>query len=230
MKKLYYSQLLEYRSLICASLDWWRHYWDGIPKCVVFTDHKSLQLYPKSENVNLRQRSGLKLLMIMIVRIRYHPEKGMFVLTPKRTIQTLEDMLCAGVIDFGSSWDRHLRLVEFSYSNSYRAGIAMEGRCAFRKVRKVKSTNYIGPFKVLARIGLVAYTLEFPEELKGIHSTFHISNLKKCLAEGEVVVPLEEIQLDHKLHMIEEPVEIVDKEVKRLKQSRIPIVKVRWNS
>ncbi|GKB20404.1 putative reverse transcriptase domain-containing protein [Tanacetum coccineum] len=84
--------------------------------------------------------------------------------------------------------------------------------------------------KVLARIGLVAYTLELPEELKGIHSTFHVSNLKKCLAEGEVVVPLEEIQLDDKLHMIEEPVEIVDKEVKRLKQSRIPIVKVHWNS
>ncbi|GKE65980.1 putative reverse transcriptase domain-containing protein [Tanacetum coccineum] len=74
------------------------------------------------------------------------------------------------------------------------------------------------------------YTLELPEELKGIHSTFHVSNLKKCLAEGDVIVPMEEIQLDNKLHMIEEPVEIVDKEVKRLKQSRIPIVKVRWNS
>ncbi|GJZ67425.1 putative reverse transcriptase domain-containing protein [Tanacetum coccineum] len=84
--------------------------------------------------------------------------------------------------------------------------------------------------KVLARIGPVAYTLELPEELKGIHSTFHVSNLKKCLAEGEVVVPLEEIQLDDKLHMIEEPVEIFDKEVKRLKQSQIHIVKVRWNS
>ncbi|GJU15894.1 putative reverse transcriptase domain-containing protein [Tanacetum coccineum] len=84
--------------------------------------------------------------------------------------------------------------------------------------------------KIVARVGHVAYTLELPEELKGIHSTFHVSNLKKCLAEGDVVVPMEEIQLDDKLHMIEEPVEIVDKEVKRLKQSRIPIVKVRWNS
>ncbi|GJT72446.1 reverse transcriptase domain-containing protein [Tanacetum coccineum] len=67
------------------------------------------------------------------------------------------------------------------------------------------------------------YMLELPEELKGIHTTFHISNLKKWLAEGDVVVPMKEIQL-------EEPVEIVDKEVKRLKQSRIPIVKVCWNS
>ncbi|GJS43030.1 putative reverse transcriptase domain-containing protein [Tanacetum coccineum] len=76
---------------------------------------------------------------------------------------------------------------------------------------------------------LSAWKGALPEELKWIHSTFHVSNLKKYLAEGEVVVPLEEIQLDDKLHMIEESVEIVDKEVKRLKQSRIPIVKVRWN-
>ncbi|GKE55166.1 putative reverse transcriptase domain-containing protein [Tanacetum coccineum] len=84
--------------------------------------------------------------------------------------------------------------------------------------------------KIVARVGPVAFTLELLEELKGIHSTFHVSNLKKCLAEGDVVVLREEIQLDDKLHMIEEPVEILDKEVKRLKQSRIPIVKVRWNS
>ncbi|GJT53516.1 putative reverse transcriptase domain-containing protein [Tanacetum coccineum] len=71
--------------------------------------------------------------------------------------------------------------------------------------------------KIVARVGPVAYTLELPEELKVIHSTFHVSNLKKCLAEGDIVVPMKEIQLDDKLHMIEEPVEIVDKEVKRLK-------------
>ncbi|GJW96628.1 hypothetical protein Tco_0178436 [Tanacetum coccineum] len=92
------------------------------------------------------------------------------------------------------------------------------------------SPCYIGQFKILARVGSVAYTLELPEELKGIHSTFHVLNLKKCLAEGEVVVPMDEIQVDDKLHMIEEPVEVVDRELKQLKQSRIPIVKVRWNS
>nr|GEX95680.1 putative reverse transcriptase domain-containing protein [Tanacetum cinerariifolium] len=84
--------------------------------------------------------------------------------------------------------------------------------------------------KILARVGPVAYTLELPEELKRIHCTFHVSNLKRCLAEGDVVVPVDEIQLDDKLHMIKEPVEVVDREVKRLKQSRIPIIKVHWNS
>nr|GEW97311.1 putative reverse transcriptase domain-containing protein [Tanacetum cinerariifolium] len=103
-----------------------------------------------------------------------------------------------------------------------------KGNVRFRKREKL-SPRYIGPFKILARVCHVAYTLELPEELKGIHSTFHVSNLKKCLAEGDVVIPLDEIQLDDKLHMIEEPVEVVDREVKRLRQSQIPIVKVRWN-
>ncbi|GKA89713.1 hypothetical protein Tco_0811525 [Tanacetum coccineum] len=69
-----------------------------------------------------------------------------------------------------------------------------------------------------------------PDKLRGIHNTFHVSNLKKCLADENLVIPLEEIQLDDKLHFIEELVEIMDREVKQLKQSRIPIVKVRWNS
>ncbi|GKE23679.1 hypothetical protein Tco_1435191 [Tanacetum coccineum] len=105
-----------------------------------------------------------------------------------------------------------------------------KGTVHFGKLRKL-SPRYIGPFKILARVGHVAYTLELREELKGIHNTFHISNLKKCLAEGDVVVvAMDEIQLDDKLHLIEEPVEVIDREVKRHKQSRIPIVKVRWNS
>ncbi|GJS05031.1 putative reverse transcriptase domain-containing protein [Tanacetum coccineum] len=79
--------------------------------------------------------------------------------------------------------------------------------------------------KILARVGPIAYMLEFLEELKGIHNTFHVLNLKKYLADGDVVVPMDEIQLDDKLHIIEEPVKVVDREVKRLKQSRIPIVK-----
>ncbi|GKA00892.1 putative reverse transcriptase domain-containing protein, partial [Tanacetum coccineum] len=209
----------------------------------------------------------------------YHPQTDG---QSKRTIQTLEDMLCACVIDFRSSWDRHLSLVEFSYNNSYHASIKAapyevlygqkcrspicwsevgdsqltgpeliyrrtkplefevsdmvllkvlpwKGAMRFGKRRKL-SPRYIGPFRIIASVGPIAYTLELPEELKRIHSTFHVLNLKKCLAEGDIVVLIDEIQLDDKLHMIEEPVEVVDREVKRLKQSRIHIVKVRWNS
>nr|GEU34962.1 putative reverse transcriptase domain-containing protein [Tanacetum cinerariifolium] len=92
------------------------------------------------------------------------------------------------------------------------------------------SLRYIGSFKVLERVGPIAYKLELPRELQGIHNTFHVSNLKKCLADENLIIPLEEIQLDNKFHFIEESVEIMDREVKQLKQNRIPIVKVRWNS
>ncbi|GJW60319.1 hypothetical protein Tco_0109654, partial [Tanacetum coccineum] len=90
--------------------------------------------------------------------------------------------------------------------------------------------HYIRPFKILAKVGTVAYRLELPEKLSRVHSTFHVSKLKKCMADEPLVIPLDEIQVDDKLNIIEEPVEIMDREVKRLKQSCIPIVKVRWNS
>ncbi|GJY70761.1 hypothetical protein Tco_0474464 [Tanacetum coccineum] len=86
--------------------------------------------------------------------------------------------------------------------------------------------RYIGPFKILERIGPVAYKLELPEELSNIHSTFHVSNLKKCLSNESLVIPMKELRLDDKINFVEEPAEIMDREVKKLKQSRIPIVKV----
>nr|GEX80345.1 hypothetical protein [Tanacetum cinerariifolium] len=89
---------------------------------------------------------------------------------------------------------------------------------------------YIGPFKILAKVGTITYRLELPEQLSRVHSTFYVSNLKKCLADEPLAIPLDEIQVDDKLHFIEETVEIMDREVKHLKHSRIPIVKVRWDS
>ncbi|GKC55023.1 putative reverse transcriptase domain-containing protein, partial [Tanacetum coccineum] len=86
------------------------------------------------------------------------------------------------------------------------------------------------PFKVLERVGYVAYKLELPEERSMVHNTFHVSNLKKCHAEEPLVVPLDGLHIDDKLHVVEEQIEIMDREVKWLRQSCVPIVKVRWNS
>nr|GFD06707.1 putative reverse transcriptase domain-containing protein [Tanacetum cinerariifolium] len=90
--------------------------------------------------------------------------------------------------------------------------------------------RYVGPFKVLGRIGDVAYKLDLPKELNRVHNTFHVSNLKKCHADEPLVVSLDGLHFDDKLQFVEEPVEIVDREIKRLKRSRIPLVKIRWNS
>ncbi|GJS92269.1 putative reverse transcriptase domain-containing protein [Tanacetum coccineum] len=163
----------------------------------------------------------------------------------ERTIQTLEDMLRACVIDFRKGWDRHLPLVEFSYNNSYHTsikvapfealygrhaeGVTMERGDTFRQMGNL-NPRYIRPFKILAKVRIVVYRLELLEQLSRVHSTFHVSNLKKCLSDETQVISLDEFHIDDKLHFIEEPVEILDREVKRLKQSRIPIVKVYWNS
>nr|GEX88966.1 putative reverse transcriptase domain-containing protein [Tanacetum cinerariifolium] len=104
-----------------------------------------------------------------------------------------------------------------------------KGVIRFEKQEKL-NPHYIGPFKILAKVGTVAYRLELPKKLSRVHSTFHVSNLKKGLSDEPLAISLDEIHVDDKLNFIEEPVEIIDREVKHLKQSRIPIGKVHWNS
>ncbi|KAD6796259.1 hypothetical protein E3N88_07155 [Mikania micrantha] len=100
-----------------------------------------------------------------------------------------------------------------------------------RFAKKGKLTpRYVGPFEIIERIGHVAYRLSLPDELSGVHDVFHVSNLKKCLADETLIIPIEEIQLDEHLRFVEEPLEIMDRKVKQLRRSRVPIVKVRWNS
>ncbi|GKB64268.1 hypothetical protein Tco_0920454 [Tanacetum coccineum] len=90
--------------------------------------------------------------------------------------------------------------------------------------------RFVGPFEIIEKVGLVAYRLDLPEEMNGVHDTFYVSNLKKCLADPTLQVTLDEIRVDAKLNFVEEPVEILEREFKKLKRSRIAIVKVRWNS
>nr|GFA57720.1 putative reverse transcriptase domain-containing protein [Tanacetum cinerariifolium] len=167
----------------------------------------------------------------------YHPKTGK---QSERTLQTLKDMLCACVIDFGKGWVNHLSLVEFSYNNNYHASIraapfeALYGRkcrspvCwaeyAFGKWEKL-NRRYVRPFKVLEKVGSVAYKLELPQKLSRVYNTCHVSNLKKCHADEPLVVPLGGLYFDDKLYFVEETVEIIDQEVKRLKRIRLLIVK-----
>ncbi|GKC20636.1 putative reverse transcriptase domain-containing protein, partial [Tanacetum coccineum] len=183
----------------------------------------------------------------------YHPETDG---QSERTIQTLEDMLRACVIDFGNGWVKHLPLVEFSYNNSYHASIkaapfeALYGRKCRSPVcwAEVGQVQLTGPelvqetmeriIQIKQRIQTARDRQKSYNDLKRkpmefqvgdkvmVHNTFHVSNLKKCYSDDPLVVPLEGLQVDDKLHFVEEPVEIMDREVKQLRRSRVPIVKV----
>ncbi|GKE19071.1 putative reverse transcriptase domain-containing protein [Tanacetum coccineum] len=186
----------------------------------------------------------------------YHPKTDG---QSERTIQTFKDMLRACVIDFWwklgySSTETTNNIVQIkerlktardrqkSYADNRRKPLEFivgdkvllkvspwKGVVCFGKRIKL-SPRYVGPFEVVEQVGLVAYRLRLPQELVGIHDTFHVSNLKKCLADINMHVPLEEVKIDDNLHFVEEPMEIIDCEVNKLKRRRIPIVKVRWNS
>ncbi|GJV45664.1 putative reverse transcriptase domain-containing protein, partial [Tanacetum coccineum] len=235
---------------------------------------KSAHFLPMHEDYKMERLASLYLNKIVArhgtlleMSTAYHPQTDG---ESERTIQTLEDMLRACIIDFMGSWDVHLPLVEFSYNNSYHSSV----RCApfealySRKCRspimwaEVGEGQLIGPELVqettkkisqikdrlkAARnrqknyadkrrkplefsVGDYAHQLDFPEELNGVHDTLHVSNLKKCLADQTLQVPLDEIRVDAKLNFVEEPMEILEREFKKLKHSRIAIVKVRWNS
>lgn len=234
----------------------------------------------------------------------YHPQTDG---QSERTIQTIEDMLRACVIDFGGNWDDHLPLIEFSYNNSYHTSInaapfeTLYGqRCrtpvcwaeigekqlsgpeivqeTTDKIIQVKerlkaardrqksyadnrrkplefqvgdkvllkvspwkgvvrfikrgklSPRYIGPFEIIRRIGPVAYQLQLPEEMVGIHDIFHVSNLKKCLADELLVVSLKDIEVNEQLKFVERALQIEDRKIKNLKHKRLVLVKAKWDS
>ncbi|GJV33654.1 putative reverse transcriptase domain-containing protein [Tanacetum coccineum] len=153
----------------------------------------------------------------------YHPQTDG---QSERTIQTLEDMLRACVMDFGGSWDTHLSLetTEKIMQIKERLKTAWDRQKSYADKRR-KPLEFKVRDRVLLKVSPWKGVL--PRELSCIHDTFHVSNLKKCLADSDLQVPLEEIKIDDKLYFIEEPVEIMGREVKKLKRSWILIVKVR---
>ncbi|GKD76053.1 putative reverse transcriptase domain-containing protein [Tanacetum coccineum] len=132
---------------------------------------------------------------------------------------------------FTSSYaDKRRKPLEFSVCDYVLPKVShWKGVVRFRKNGKL-APRFVGPFEIVKKVGLVAYRLRPPEELNGVHDTFHVSNLKKCLADPTLQVPLDEIQVDVKLNFVKEPMEILERDFKKLKRSRIAIVKVRWNS
>ncbi|GJW52006.1 hypothetical protein Tco_0093357 [Tanacetum coccineum] len=126
--------------------------------------------------------------------------------------------------------DKRRKLLEFEVGDQVLLKVSpWKGVVRFGKKGKL-APRYVGPFEILERIGLVAYRLRLPEELNRVHDTFHVSNLKKCLADANLYVPLDEIRFDKTLSFVEEPIEIMDQEIKKLKRKKIALVKVRWNS
>ncbi|GKC54275.1 hypothetical protein Tco_1077020 [Tanacetum coccineum] len=175
------------------------------------------EVFEGTEEVHEVRRSGVSWLCLEV-----HSVRG-------RNIYFVTNAVLSGVLFIsdlyiGPTMFEILRLRWIPQKVSPRKGIFRFGK------RGKLNPRYIGPFKILERIGPVAYKLELPEELSSIHNTFHVSNLKKCLSDEYLIIPMKELQLDDKLNFVEEPVEIMDREIKQLKQSHIPIVKVRWNS
>nr|GFA22909.1 putative reverse transcriptase domain-containing protein [Tanacetum cinerariifolium] len=126
--------------------------------------------------------------------------------------------------------DKRQKLLEFSVGDKVLLKVSpRKGVLCFGKRSKL-SQRYVGSFEIVERIGPVAYRLRLPQELVGVHDTFHVSNLKKCLADVNFHVPLDEVKVDDKLHFVEEPIGILDRGVKKFKQRWILIVKFRWNS
>ncbi|GJY95981.1 putative reverse transcriptase domain-containing protein [Tanacetum coccineum] len=144
-------------------------------------------------------------------------------------ISQIKDRLKAARDHQKSYADKRRKPLEFSVGDYVLLKVSpWKGVVRFGKKGKL-APRFVGPFEIIEKVGLVAYQLDLPEELNGVHDTFYVSNLKNYLANPTLKVPWFKIRVDAKLNFVEELVEILEREFKKLKRSRIAIVKVRWN-
>ncbi|GJR51135.1 putative reverse transcriptase domain-containing protein [Tanacetum coccineum] len=251
-EKNYTTHDLELGAVVFA-LKIWRHYMYGT-KSVIYTDHKSLQHIFSQKELNMRQRRWIELFSDYDCEIRYHPGKANVVadalsrkerVKPKRvramnmTLQSsIKDRILAAqkeAVDESAGLQKGLdeMIEQRSDGTLYyldRIWVPLKGdvrTLIMDEAHKLKYSIHPGADKMYYDL---RDRLDFPKELDGVHDTFHVSNHKKCLADPTLQVPLDEIQVDAKLNFVEEPMEILEREFKKLKHSRIAIVKVRWNS
>ncbi|GJZ75957.1 putative reverse transcriptase domain-containing protein [Tanacetum coccineum] len=192
---------------------------DRLTKSADFLPMREDDSLEKLTRQYLKERSLHKALGTRLdMSTAYHPQTDG---QSERTIQTLEDMLCSCVLDFEKSWDRYLPLVEFLFNNSYHTSIKA---APFEALYEHQNSYQDARDGQKSYAGVRQKPLEFQV---GDKVMLKVSPWKeKCLSDETLAIPLDEIQIDDKLYFIEEPVEIMNREVKRLKQSRIPIVKI----
>nr|GEZ95373.1 putative reverse transcriptase domain-containing protein [Tanacetum cinerariifolium] len=273
----YTTHDLELGAVVFA-LKIFRHYLYGT-KCIVFTDHKSLQYVLNQKELNIRQRRWIiksrqvKPLSVRSLIMTIHSNLPYQILEAQTEAHKEENVQAENLRGMEKAFKirtsgtryiknrrpeiihettekivqirQHLQAVrdrQRSYANVRRKPLLFQiGDRVMLKIspRKViirfekrgkLNPRYIEPFKILNRIGPVAYKLELLEEPSNVQNTFHVSNLKKFLSDESLIIPMKELKLDDKLNFVEEPVEIMDREIKQLRQSRIPIIRVRWNS
>ena len=160
----------------------------------------------------------------------FHPQKDG---QSERVIQILEDMLRSCVIDLEGSWDRHIGLVEYVYNNSFQSSIGMapyEALYGLLCWTELSEKKVIGPYEVIEKVGPVVYRLALPPKLEKIHSVFHVSMLRRYRSDLSHIVSTETIELRPDLTYEEEPVEILAREVKELRNKKILLVKVLWRN
>ncbi|GJY76016.1 putative reverse transcriptase domain-containing protein [Tanacetum coccineum] len=209
---------------VVFALKIWRHYLYGT-KCTVFADHKSLQHILDQKELNMRQRAQTKAINEENIKAEnllgmdkaFEAKVGDVQLTGPEIIHETTEKIIQIRQRLQAARDR-----QRSYANVRRKPLEFQvGDRVMLKVSPRKGVirftkrgkfnpRYIGPFKILKKVGSVAYTLELLEELSGVHNTFHVSNLKKYLSDESLVIPMKELRLDDKLNFVEEPVEIMD--------------------